>query len=88
MSVAEAVYERTCHVCDAVKMSFMRFYYNVQRARQIGANQKIYQEIRRFDREADYHLGKMNERTNQEYDSKIKNLSKKTNWGWEDNGED
>lgn len=88
MSVAEAVYERTCHVCDAVKGFSLKIYYNIQRGRQLSANQKIYQEMMHIDKDAGYHLANMNERTNEEYDKKIANLSHKVKWGWEDNGED
>ena len=80
MSVAEAVYERTCHVCDAVKGFSLKIYYNIQRGRQLSANQKIYQEMMHVDKDAGYHLANMNE--------KIANLSHKVKWGWEDNGED
>ena len=62
MSVAEAVYEGTCHVCDTVKSTFLRVYYNIQRGRQLSANQKIFQEIIHFDRDAGYHLAQMNEK--------------------------
>ena len=43
MSVASAVYERTCHVCDAVRLFVMKTFINMQRGRQLGANEKIFQ---------------------------------------------
>ena len=88
MSVAEAVYEGTCHVCDTVKSTFLRVFYNIQRGRQLSANQKIFHEMMHFDRDAGYHLTRMNEQTNQEYDQKISELKSGFKWGWEDNGED
>ena len=88
MSVAEAVYEGTCHICDAVKSSFLKIFYNIQRGRQLSANQRIFQEMMHIDRDAGYHLANMNERTNQEYDQKISELKTGFKWGWDDNGED
>ena len=74
MSVATAVYEQTCHVCDAVRLFVMRTFINMQRARQLGANEKIFQHYGQFDREAPYHLQRVQEQTNKEYDQRIANL--------------
>ena len=74
MPVATAVYEQTCHVCDAVRLFVMRTFINMQRARQLGANEKIFQHYGQFDREAPYHLQRVQEQTNKEYDQKIANL--------------
>ena len=74
MSVASAVYERTCHVCDAVRLFVMRTFINMQRGRQLGANEKIFQHYGQFDREAPYHLQRVQEQTNKEYDQRIANL--------------
>ena len=41
MSVEKA-YEGTCHVCDAVKSTFLKVFYNIQRGRQLSANQKYF----------------------------------------------
>ena len=45
MSVASAVYERTCHVCDAVRLFVMKTIIQMQRGRQLSANQKIMSEM-------------------------------------------
>ena len=70
MSVAEAVYEGTCHICDAVKSSFLKIFYNIQRGRQLSANQRIFQEMMHIDRDAGYHLANLNE-------SPTKNMTRK-----------
>ena len=91
MSVASAVYERTCHVCDAIRLYFQRTIIKMQRGRQLSANNRIMREYSiEFPHNGDlrYHLNQMNERTNQEYDRKLDNLNRKFKWGWEDNGED
>ena len=91
MSVASAVYERTCHVCDAIRLYFKRAIIQMQRGRQLSANNRIMREYSiEFPHNGDlrYHLNQMNERTNQEYDRKLDNLNRKFKWGWEDNGED
>ena len=77
MSVASAVYERTCHVCDVVKYHVVKIFLNMQRGRQLSANQRIMNEVHiwnRGDKDLMYHLQQMNEATNQEYDRKIEEL--------------
>ena len=85
MSVASAVYERTCHVCDAVKYYVMKSFINMQRGRQLSANNKIMHELRwEYPHNSDlrYHINEINDRTNQEYDKKIADLKSKS-WPWE-----
>ena len=54
MSVASAVYERTCHVCDAVRLFVMKTIIQMQRGRQLSANQKIMREMHfEYARDAD-----------------------------------
>ena len=77
MSVASAVYARTCHVCDAIRLYFQRAIIQMQRGRQLSANQKIMREMNfEYARDADlrFHLNQMNDRTNEEYDRKLKEL--------------
>ena len=77
MSVASAVYERTCHVCDAVKYHVFKTFLNIQRGRQLSANQKIMKEMwMEYNRDSDlrFHLNQMNDRTNEEYDRKLEEL--------------
>ena len=70
------MYERTCHVCDAVRLFVMRTIINMQRGKQLSANYKIMNEthMEYGDKDLMYHLQQMNDRTNQEYDRKIEEL--------------
>tara|TARA_Y100000114_G_scaffold124116_1_gene119816 strand:+ start:194 stop:430 length:237 start_codon:yes stop_codon:yes gene_type:complete len=77
MSVASAVYERTCHVCDAVRLYFQRAIIQMQRGRQLSANYKIMNEMHfEYNRDADlrFHLNQMNDRTNEEYNKRLEEL--------------
>ena len=77
MSVASAVYERTCHVCDAVRLYFQRAIIQMQRGRQLSANYKIMNEMHfQYNRDADlrFHLNQMNDRTNEEYNKRLEEL--------------
>ena len=78
MSVASAVYEQTCHVCALINYFFYRIYIDILRSRQISVNRKIYEEIRRSDRDADYYLEKMNQTANEEYNERLKRIT----WPW------
>ena len=80
MSVATAVYRQTCHVCDAIRLFVMRAFINMQRGRQLSANQKVirqYMHIEYYgykDPDLPYHLNRINDRTNEEYDKKLAEL--------------
>ena len=77
MSVASAVYERTCHVCDAIRLYFKRAIIQMQRGRQLSANYKIMNEMHfEYNRYADlrFHLNQMNDRTNEEYNKRLEEL--------------
>ena len=74
MSVATAVYDQTCHVCETIKKYFLNFYYESQRGKQLSANREIYRVHMNMDKDKDYHLHRMNESCNKEYDLKIKRL--------------
>ena len=82
MSVASAVYDSTCVVCDYVNNIIRRVWLGMQRSRQLSANQKIYNEIRRFDKDAGYHLANMNERTNKYYQIEM-SKTKRITWAWD-----
>ena len=80
MSVAEAVYVETCKICEAVSKWFQRGIIEMQRGRQLSANRKLMQEVglwNRLDKDMSFHFDTMNERTNQEYDQKLKELENK-----------
>ena len=77
MSVASAVYERTCHVCDAVRIVLKRAFLNFQRGKQLSANREIMQQMKyEFTPKGDgfLYLQQLNDRTNAEYDEAIKKL--------------
>ena len=74
MSVATAVYDQTCSVCETVKKYFFNFYYDIQRGKQLAANQEIYRMHMWQEKDKDYYLTRMNEHTNKEYDLKIQKL--------------
>ena len=77
MSVASAVYERTCHVCDAIRLYFKRAIIQMQRGSQLSANYKIMNEMHfEYNRDADlrFHLNQMNDRTNEEYNKRLEEL--------------
>lgn len=82
MSVATAVYDKTCHVCDFFNNIVRRMYLRVMRSKQISANYKVYEEIKRFDTDAGYHLFNMNERTNKHYEYEI-SKTKRITWPWD-----
>ena len=82
MSVASAVYDSTCVVCDWVNNTLRRVWLRVQRSRQLAANYRIYEEIRRFDEDAGYHLANMNDKTNQHYEIEL-SKTKRITWAWD-----
>ncbi len=62
---------------DAVRLYFQRAIIQMQRGRQLSANQRIMREMNfEYARDADlrFHLNQMNDRTNEEYDRKLKEL--------------
>ena len=85
MAVVETVYDSTWKVCGVVRCQLYRAFIYVQRYRQLGANERVYHDIKEVDKDAGYHLANMNEATNKKYDEKLKNFkSNLTTWGWED----
>ena len=77
MSVASAVYERTCHVCDAIRLYFKRAIIQMQRGRQLSANYKIMNEMHfQYNRDSElrFHFNQMNDRTNEEYNKRLEEL--------------
>lgn len=77
MSVASAVYERTCHVCDEVRYHITKALLNIQRGKQLSANRQIMEQMKyEFTPRGDsfFYLSRMNDSTNKEYDKKIAEL--------------
>ena len=79
MSVA-TVYEETCKFCEAVSKWFQRGIIELQRGSQLSANRRLVQEVglwNKLDKDMSLHFDQMNERTNEEYDQRIKDLENK-----------
>ena len=77
MSVASAVYERSCHVCESVRIVMKRALLNIQRGKQLSANREIMQQMKyEFTPKGDgiYYLSQLNDRTNADYDEAIRKL--------------
>ena len=82
MSVASTVYDSTCVVCDYVNNVVRRMWLGMQGSRQLSVNYKIYEEIKRFDEDAGYHLANMNENTNKHYETEMSKI-KRITWAWD-----
>ena len=82
MSVASAVYDGTCVVCDWVNNTLRRAWLRVQRSRQLAANHRIYDQMKLVDKDAGYHLANMNDKTNQHYETEL-SKTKRITWAWD-----
>ena len=82
MSVASAVYDSTCVVCDWVNNTLRRIWLRVQRSRQLAANYRIYEQMKLVDNDAGYHLANMNDKTNQHYEIEF-SKTKRITWAWD-----
>ena len=45
MSVATAVYEETCKICETISLWFQRVIIQIQRGRQLSANRQIINQL-------------------------------------------
>ena len=79
MSVASAVYDSTCVVCDWVNNIVRRSWLRVQRSRQLAANYRIYEQMKLVDKDAGYYLSRMNERTNKYFEIEM-SKTKRITW--------
>ena len=82
MSVATAVYEETCKICETISLWFQRGIIQIQRGRQLSANRQIINQLPAImaisqNKELNYNLDKMNDLTNKMYDDKLVSLRKK-----------
>ena len=82
MSVATAVYEETCKICETISLWFQRVIIQIQRGRQLSANRQIINQLPAImaisqNKELNYNLDKMNDLTNKMYDHKLESLRKK-----------
>ena len=82
MSVATAVYEETCKICETISLWFQRVIIQIQRGRQLSANRQIINQLPAImaisqNKELNYNLDKMNDLSNKMYDDKLESLRKK-----------
>tara|TARA_B100000941_G_scaffold206812_1_gene151018 strand:- start:781 stop:1029 length:249 start_codon:yes stop_codon:yes gene_type:complete len=82
MSVATAVYEETCKICESISLWFQKIIIQIQRGRQLSANREIINQLPALmavshNKELNYNLDKMNDLTNKMYDDKLLKLENK-----------
>ena len=82
MSVATAVYEETCKICESIRLWFQKIIIQIQRGRQLSANREIIHQLPAImavtqNKELNYNLDKMNDLTNKMYDDKLLKLENK-----------
>ena len=82
MSVATAVYEETCKICESISLWFQKTIIQLQRSRQLSANREIIHHLPAImavtqNKELNYNLDKMNDLTNKMYDDKLLKLENK-----------
>ena len=82
MSVATAVYEETCKICESISLWFQKIIIQIQRGRQLSANREIIHQLPAImavtqNKELNYNLDKMNDLTNKMYDDKLLKLENK-----------
>ena len=82
MAVVATVYDSTCKVCDVVRYQLYKAFIYVQRSRQLGANERIYHDIKEVDKDAGYHLANMNDKTNKHYEIEL-SKTKRITWAWD-----
>ena len=71
MSVAEAIYKETCHVCEVINKSFKKVLRKIQFGMQMNANRQVSRELVSlgFHNQKEYNqiVQRMNDRTINEY---------------------
>ena len=45
MSVAEAIYKETCHVCEVINKTFKKVFKKIQFGMQMNANRRVAREL-------------------------------------------
>ena len=82
MSVASAVYDSTCVVCDWVNNIVRRTWLRVQGQDSYLRNYRIYEQMKLVDKDGGYHLANMNDKTNQHYEIEL-SKTKQITWAWD-----
>ena len=74
MSVASAIYNETCHICEVVGKTFKKSLKKIQYGLQMSANRRVARELVHlgFHQQKEYNqiLDQLNDKTNAEYHSR------------------
>ena len=74
MSVASAIYNETCHVCEVIGKYFSKTFKKIQYGLQMSANRRVARELAYlgFHQQKEYNqiLDQLNDKTNAEYHSR------------------
>ena len=75
-AMSTAVWQQTCHICDKVHKVIHNTIVQMQRARQLSANREILNQLPALkavsgEKELYFNLDRMNDQTNELYDSKL-----------------
>ena len=74
MSVASAIYNETCHICEVVGKTFKKSLKKIQYGLQMSANRRVARELAHlgFHQQKEYNqiLQQLNDKTNEEYHSR------------------
>tara|TARA_B100000073_G_scaffold107400_1_gene86329 strand:- start:288 stop:515 length:228 start_codon:yes stop_codon:yes gene_type:complete len=74
MSVASAIYNETCHVCEVVGKYLSKSLKKIQYGLQMSANRRVARELAHlgFHQQKEYNqiLQQLNDKTNEEYHSR------------------
>ena len=74
MSVASAIYNETCHICEVVGKTFKKSLNKIQYGLQMSANRRVARELAHlgFHQQKEYNqiLDQLNDKTNAEYHSR------------------
>ena len=75
-AMSTAVWQQTCHICDKVHKVIHNTIVQMQRARQLSANREILNQLPALkdvsgEKELHFNLDRMNDQTNELYDSKL-----------------
>ena len=74
MSVASAIYNETCHVCEVIGKYLNKSLKKIQYGLQMSANRRVARELAHlgFHQQKEYNqiLDQLNDKTNAEYHSR------------------
>ena len=74
MSVASAIYNETCHVCEVIGKYLNKSLKKIQYGLQMSANRRVARELAHlgFHQQKEYNqiLQQLNDKTNEEYHSR------------------